>query len=507
MGTRVDVSTLDRRCERTINDPMNSFCYLLDSDHPRASSLGGRTYIGFTVNPIRRKKQHNGLLANGAFKTRKWRPWEMVVLVTGFANQRTALQFEWTWQHGEKSLDTREAMLRLQGMVQERFAYAQKKTLKISGVVGQVLRLVAMLSTPPWRHFPLQVRVASGPLWRLVGDALRMLAGSSQAGEGDPFLLFPEHIGVSVGPLEDFLADIGSDGEDDEAGDEAGDEAEEGGEEGDERNPCGKSRSAASVTPSPVKVGRKNMKIRCLMCLELAQRTWSECTACGGRTHVGCLAAHYLDLAGDSGRSAAPFSSPTDLPRQPACLPDRGSCPHCQVEASWSDVLVRLKTSGWRKNRVGADGGGQGGEALGEALGKTRRATVGATNGTGNKGKENAVSPSRRTKPKPKSHNDPSGKSPVAAVERRPEAITPLEALIRRTEMLQIDQGGEDGVESLASRCLRRLQQQEAETPVAPSGQKVIDLCSPYSSLSSESGAIDVADVIDLSRDPCPECG
>ncbi len=489
---------------------MPLFVYLLDSGHPRASSLGGRTYVGFTVNPTRRKKQHNGLLANGAYKTRKWRPWEMVALVTGFANQRTALQFEWTWQHGETSLDTREAMLRLQGMVQERFAYGQKKALKISGVVGQVLRLVAMLSTPPWKHFPLKVRVASGPLWRLVGDALRMLVGSSQAGEADSFLLFPEHIGVSVGPLENFLADMGSEdeGKDDKDDDDDGDDnegGEVGGMEGEEWQPGGKPSSGASVTPSPGKFGRKNMKIRCLVCLELAQRTWSECAACGGRTHVGCLAAHYLDLAGDSGTSAAPFSNITDLPRQSACLPDRGSCPHCQVEASWCDVLVRLRTAGWRKNRAGADGGEQRGEAQMEALRYTRKATGGATHMNGNKGKDNAVSPAGKPKPA-KSRTKSREKSAAAAIERMYEATTPLEALIRRTEMLQLDHGGEDGVESLASRCLRRLQQKEAETPAAPSGQDVIDLCSPSSSASSESGASSVVDVIDLSSDGCPDC-
>ena len=502
---------------------MALFCYLLDSDHPRASSLGGRTYIGFTVNPTRREKQHNGLLANGAFKTRKWRPWEMVALVTGFANQRTALQFEWTWQHGETSLDTREAMLLLQGMVQQRFAYGQKKALKIGGVVGQVLRLVAMLSTPPWKHFPLQVRVTSGPLWRLVGDALRMLVGSCEGGDGDSFLLLPEHIGVSVGPLEDFLVDIrpddeaNEDNEDNEDNEENEDnedcedceDGEGGGIEGDERQLGGKPSSGASVTPSPGKVGRKNMKIRCLVCLELAQRTWSECEACGGRTHVGCLAAHYLDLSGGSGASAAPVSGITDLPRQLSCLPDGGSCPHCQVQASWSDVLVRLRTAGWRKNRAGADGGGTPGEIRAETLEDTRRAIEGGeAYGAGNKGKENAVPPARKPNPKPaKGHNKCPGKSAAVASERMHEATTPLEALIRRTEMLHLDQGGDDGVESLASRCLRRLQQQEIEAPAAPSGQEIIDLCSPSSSDPSESGGLSVVDVIDLASDGCPDRG
>ena len=122
-------------------------------------------------------------------------------------------------------------MLHLQGMVQERFATAQKTDAQDQrGGGGRVLRLVAMLSTSPWKHFPLQVRIGSGPLWRLVGDALRMLVGSGLVGATDSFLLFPEHMGVSVGPLEDFLADMGSEGED--VGDEEGEEGEDGEEGG-----------------------------------------------------------------------------------------------------------------------------------------------------------------------------------------------------------------------------------------------------------------------------------
>jgi len=47
-------------------------CYLLVSSN---SDFKNHTYIGFTVNPTRRLKQHNGQMAGGAFKTFRKRPW------------------------------------------------------------------------------------------------------------------------------------------------------------------------------------------------------------------------------------------------------------------------------------------------------------------------------------------------------------------------------------------------------------------------------------------------
>ena len=98
-------------------------CYLLRSKHPRHPNS---TYIGFTVDPRRRIRQHNGevgvppsfypsaqcghhcavQLTNGARRTKSKRPWEMTVVISGFPTKAAALQFEWacTYCHRQRRM-------------------------------------------------------------------------------------------------------------------------------------------------------------------------------------------------------------------------------------------------------------------------------------------------------------------------------------------------------------------------------------------------------------------
>lgn len=112
--TTTSQTTTTTSCSTNNNDEdptanKHFHCYLLRSlnpDHPL------KTYIGFTTNPSRRIRQHNGILkAGGANKTkRSGRPWTFVAIIHGFQDKITALQFEWAWQNVDKSKAFREAV-------------------------------------------------------------------------------------------------------------------------------------------------------------------------------------------------------------------------------------------------------------------------------------------------------------------------------------------------------------------------------------------------------------
>ena len=80
-------------------NPQYHHCYLLQS-----LSNPSKTYIGYTTNPIRRIKQHNGIIKGGAYQTTKYRPWDMTCVISGFSNDVDGLKFEWAWQNPNKSL-------------------------------------------------------------------------------------------------------------------------------------------------------------------------------------------------------------------------------------------------------------------------------------------------------------------------------------------------------------------------------------------------------------------
>lgn len=162
--------------ESAISRPVFFACYLLCSQNPRYK---GSTYIGFTVNPKRRIRQHNGEITSGAWRTKRKRPWEMILCLHGFPSQVHALQFEWAWQHPLKSLAVREAASGLK---------------PIRGTSGKIKLLYTMLNLSEWRNMDLTINILSTKHIPFT--------------KGCPTL--PCQMQVRIGPLEDLPCYRGS---------------------------------------------------------------------------------------------------------------------------------------------------------------------------------------------------------------------------------------------------------------------------------------------------------
>lgn len=81
-------------------------CYLLT---PRYLPKRGRvTYVGFTVDPARRLRQHNGEIKGGAMRTKRHRPWDMIAVAIGFPSKYAALAFEYALQYPYRGRRVRE---------------------------------------------------------------------------------------------------------------------------------------------------------------------------------------------------------------------------------------------------------------------------------------------------------------------------------------------------------------------------------------------------------------
>ena len=128
-------------------------CYLLQSMNAEAPE--GKSYIGFTVDPVRRLRQHNGEVSRGgASRTKKWRPWKMVCMVHGFRSKIQALQFEWGWQHPLLCRSVRINVMSAHiGGVKLTSRGRQRETR----LKPNLLVLQAMLSSSPWETMPLTV--------------------------------------------------------------------------------------------------------------------------------------------------------------------------------------------------------------------------------------------------------------------------------------------------------------------------------------------------------------
>lgn len=128
-------------------------CYLLLSESAEVPK--GKSYIGFTVDPCRRIRQHNGELSRGgAKKTKSGRPWRIFCIVHGFRTQVQGLQFEWAWQHPLLCKTVRSQVMAANIGGCKLSSRGRQRECRVD---SNLRVLEAMLSSPTWSRMPLRV--------------------------------------------------------------------------------------------------------------------------------------------------------------------------------------------------------------------------------------------------------------------------------------------------------------------------------------------------------------
>lgn len=258
-------------------------CYLLvsKSTGPRSKN---RTYVGFTVNPPRRIKQHNGELKyGGAKRTKRHRPWRMIAVIHGFANKTQGLQFEWAWQNPFKSIALKTHVNRPEAL--------NLPGVRRTSVNGRLQTLSAMVSIPPWSLCPLTLTIMAP---REEWDHFQIQN-----------VIFPKYFRVNFSPLSSF-------------------------------SQCTLSYNYRHPSDA---VGPKRLHGRSTLCSVCSEpvttpdaangetiRKATHCSHCGVLSHLACIAS---------------CRDPDDFVPSEALLPNMIRCKSCNSQMHWS-LVVRL---------------------------------------------------------------------------------------------------------------------------------------------------------------------
>ena len=276
-------------------------CYLLRSlnvKHPRS------TYIGFTVHPKRRIRQHNGEISGGAFRTRKKRPWDMGCVVQGFPNKVSALQFEYAWTNPNRSR-------LLKGFVGKTKKYGFNNKMEL---------LAILLSVEPFANYGLSVHCQHDDvlsIWNNIIDSSKKK--KSRKGRNtdiriNDLSLLKDTVQVSVGPLDNL--EVYQDQENLPA------RSNTRRSKTTLQNEARTKQNVANMDwPDDLSVNVDN----CIFCDDFLNSSngYCKCPHCQVKSHLVCMSEKLL------------YNDPLSL------LPKQGVCPICDAPVKWSNMIVR----------------------------------------------------------------------------------------------------------------------------------------------------------------------
>ncbi|KAJ5665244.1 Structure-specific endonuclease subunit slx1 [Penicillium maclennaniae] len=286
-------------------------CYLLRSTIRHAS-----LYIGSTPNPVRRLSQHNGEAKGGAKRTArdKLRPWEMALVVEGFMSRIGALQFEWAWQHPER---TRHIELDEDDLLsfQSRFTVCRqtgktaRRTTRRRSLTAHLEDLHFLLRSAYFSNWPLRVRFFRADVYRV-------------------WKVWNERVETSLPPSKVIL-----DGDCPKQGD--GVEAV-----GSVRQlPADYAKLEAYLEKSTFILGDTH-DLHCAVCKRPGNPNTQQIVVCPrapcrGTSHLLCLSAQFLETTEDAGM----------------LVPTQGACPTCKEVIQWPIMMQELSF----RNRAGKE--------------------------------------------------------------------------------------------------------------------------------------------------------
>nr|XP_002170246.1 unnamed protein product [Hydra vulgaris] len=267
----------------------NSFygVYILYNINPKYK---GSVYIGFTVNPERRIRQHNREIKGGALKTGNNRgPWDMVLIIHGFRTRCAALQFEWAWQNPK---------------ISKRLSHLANKARNESVFAYKIRILSEMFNVGPWKRLPLTIQwlkqdyICDFPIRRPP----------------------PMHIPIAYGNIEST---------------KIGDKVIKA-QHGKDHVACRNSESKKDKIFESQHGKTQNLsnKVKCLICnLESTDESvLINCIVegCTHTSHVKCLADLFLKQSKEN---------------DDYIIPILGTCPLCKETLMWGDILKQKKHS------------------------------------------------------------------------------------------------------------------------------------------------------------------